>query len=170
MRRAKPERMLDGAPVLFGSSGHFGPVSAQAICIGTVHAVEALKQIQVFEPASIEDDVVGPPDFRNSVDREADALIHRQEEIEQEERNESQINDRSRQHRQETRLAEVGWQPQFQLPVLGQHFCFELSLSLLPAIPKLTLFFVQSGFELSFERSNAVGQVLLDLSHLVTSI
>src|SRR6266404_8474598 len=99
MRRAKPERMLDGAPMLFGSSGHFGHVSAQAVCIGAVHAVEPLNEIEVFEPASIEDDVVSSPDLRNSVDREADALIHRQEEIEQEERNESRINDRSRHHR-----------------------------------------------------------------------
>ena len=50
--------------------------------------------------------------------------------------------------------------------MLGQYFFFELSLSLLPAIPKRTLFFVQSGLEFFFERSNALGQVLLDLSHL----
>ena len=78
------------------------------------------------------------------------------------------INDWSRHHRQETRLADVGWQPQFELPVLGQYFFFELSLSLLPAIPKRTFFFVQSGFEFFLERLNAMGQVLLDLSHLVT--
>ncbi len=61
MRRAKPERMLDGAPMLFGSSRHFGHVSAQAICIGAVRAVEALNQVQILAQSELFLVSVSPP-------------------------------------------------------------------------------------------------------------
>src|SRR5580700_1748442 len=97
MRRGGPERVLDGTPVLLGAGGHFSYVSAHAIYIGAVVAVEALQNIQVFQPAPIKDDIVRAFHTGNSIDREAEDLVEQDDEVFQKEPQTTEIDDWRRQ-------------------------------------------------------------------------
>lgn len=107
--------------------------------------------------SAVENEVVAATYFRNSVDGEANALVHKQEEIEQAERDDTRVNDRRRQHHEEARVHDVRRQPCLQLALLGNDAFFEGGFPAFPVIAKGPLLFLQSSPELFLQRLNADG-------------
>ncbi len=134
--------MLDGTPVLLRSSRYFGPIGEHTIPIRAVGAIEALQKVEIFEPASIEDKIVRASHLRDSIHREADALVHCQEQIEQAERNDGGIDDGRRQVRQKTRVQKVRGESQLEAPVLRKRRWFEASSPVGPVILKRPFLFL----------------------------
>jgi hypothetical protein len=82
MWRTNTPRVLDRAPVLFGSRRYLSHVCAQTVCVGAIPAVEPFQQIEIPKPSSIKNDIVFALDSGNSIDRKADSLIEPQKKIE----------------------------------------------------------------------------------------
>ena len=61
-------RMPDRTEALLGSRGDFSDVGKQAVGIGAIDAADFLDGIQISQAASVEDQVVLTPNFRDSKD------------------------------------------------------------------------------------------------------
>src|ERR1035438_10184314 len=116
MRRAEALCVFDGAPVLFGSRGDFGGIGEQSVSVRAEGAVQALQKIQIFQIPSIVNEIVRAPDLWDSVNREADALVNGQEQIEQKKRNDAGVDDGRREVGQKSSLQKVGWEPSLLFP------------------------------------------------------
>src|SRR5580700_9489885 len=101
MDRLEAARVLDRAPMLFRSSRNFAGIREEAVAVRAVDAVDPLHQVQVPELASIEDKVIRARDLWNAINREANRLINDQEEIDQQKWNDTHVDYRRRQNREE---------------------------------------------------------------------
>ena len=82
MERPEAARMPDRAPMLFSSAGNFAGVGEEAVTVGAVGAIDTLHDVQIREPASIEDKIIRSIDLWNAVYREANRLVNDQEDVE----------------------------------------------------------------------------------------
>jgi hypothetical protein len=75
--------VLDRAPVLFGARRHLAKIGRHAIAVGTIETIEFFDGVQVRQIGAVEDQIVAPLHLRNAVDREADGLVRRNEQIDE---------------------------------------------------------------------------------------
>ena len=88
-------RVLDRAKVLLGSRHDLAHVGNKPSSIRTISAVEFFDEIEVFEMLPVKHDIVGTTDFRNFVNRETGRLIEADEQIENNQRDDHAVDDRS---------------------------------------------------------------------------
>jgi len=89
-------RVLDWAPVLLRPSCDFHNVGQQSVGIRAVHTIQPLKRIQISQFVPVDRHVVPAPRFWHAVDRKANPLIYRNEEIKQHKRNDAGVDKRRR--------------------------------------------------------------------------
>lgn len=79
MRPTQPAIVPDGTKMLFGAARDFRNKREQSIGVGTVNTADPLYSIEIRQTASIENQVVSPPDLRDAVHRKANCLIEQDE-------------------------------------------------------------------------------------------
>jgi hypothetical protein len=89
-------RVLDWTPVLLRPSSDLHNVGQQSVGIRAVHTIQPLKRIQISQFVPVDRHVVPAPRFRHAVDRKANPLIYRYEEIKQHKRNDAGVDKRRR--------------------------------------------------------------------------
>jgi len=83
MRPTQPAIVPDGTKMLFGAGRDFRNKREQSIGVGTVNTADPLYSIEIRQTASIENQVVSPPDLRDAVHRKANCLIEQDEQVQQ---------------------------------------------------------------------------------------
>jgi hypothetical protein len=141
-----PAGMLDRAPVLLGARRDLSGEGGDPVSVGTVETVEFLDDVQIGEVLAVEDEVIRPSGFGDAVDGKADDLIDGEEEIQEEERDEPRIDERSGNYVEGPRLDDVTEQSGLEPSLLAGHllgkpypFFFYDKLELLPFQPELFL-------------------------------
>ena len=99
--------MLDRAPVLLGAGGDLDHIGQDSVRIGAVLAVDLLNQIQIREMVSVKGQIFGASDPGDPVDRKADPLVGRTDQIQQGDRDQTRVDDRDRQQNQESRAEDI---------------------------------------------------------------
>src|SRR3981081_1321955 len=80
-------RVLDRAPVLLGTGRNLPNVREYTVRIGAVRAIELFNGVEVGELLAVECQVVAPVHARDPIPREAHRLVHSDEQVEQQHRN-----------------------------------------------------------------------------------
>src|ERR1700722_396016 len=107
MGRLNSARVLDGAPVLLGSTRDFHHVCQQPVRIGAVQAIEAFNCVQIPQSVPVNRQIITASRLWYSVHREADGLVRRNEEIQQRKRNDQHVNERPGQARHEPGIYDI---------------------------------------------------------------
>ena len=155
MQRPETARVFDRAPMLFRSRRNFAAICEKTVAVRAVDAVDAFNEVQILEPAPVEDQIIRALSLWNAIHREANRLINSQEKVEQEERNDATINDRRCQDREDAGIQNIPSQRRFEPPVLSQNRLFELDLAPGPAKLKRPLDFLPGGFQWLCFKSSA---------------
>src|SRR5476649_199439 len=80
------KRMLDRTEELLSAARHFAHIGDDAVAVAAIDAVQLLDQVQIAQAMPVDDDIVGPAHLGDAIDREADALIERREQVDQRQR------------------------------------------------------------------------------------
>jgi len=99
--------------VLFSPPHDLRDIDNQAIRVGAVEAVESLQTVQIKESGAVKDKVVAASNFPYSVEWEASDLIDRDQEVQQQERDEAEIDQRCGQYHEDPRVLKVSPKGEF---------------------------------------------------------
>jgi hypothetical protein len=93
--------MLDWTPILFGASRDLRRVSENTVGISAIQAVQFFNRIQVRQAVPIKQNKVRSPDFRNAVNWKAGRLVDGEDQVEKNDREQTEPDDRRGQENQQ---------------------------------------------------------------------
>jgi hypothetical protein len=134
--------MLNGAPVLFGSSCDLTDVPDGAVDIAAVQAVGFLDCIQIGKLMAVDREVSPALHTFDSVDGKTNPLIQADPHVEEDEGETERIDDRRREQVEHAAVAEKGGDALLQPPVGLPHLLVEPAPSPTDARPRLPLLIV----------------------------
>ncbi|MPL82868.1 hypothetical protein SDC9_28817 [bioreactor metagenome] len=98
MRALHPPRVLDRAPVFLGPRRHLADIGDDAVAIAAIHAVQLLDAVQIGQVMAVDHHMVAPAHLLDAVNRKADRLVDRDEQIKQREGDHHGVDQRRGQH------------------------------------------------------------------------
>src|SRR5579862_2239118 len=146
VRVLNPSRVPDRAPMLLGSTRDFHNEGEHSVSIRAVQAIESFDRVQVSQFVPVDRDIVPAARLGDAVDGKADGLIHRNEKIQQNKRNNHSINKWRRQNREDSGMQDVSRQRSFQAAMFLLDFLGEPDLALAQLI-KFRLDFLFQFFD-----------------------
>src|SRR4051794_2016215 len=99
--------VFDRTPILLGTARNLAGISDKAIAIGAICAIYLLKQVEISQVVSIEDQIVAAFDLFDAVDRKADRLVHGDEHIQQYEGYYQGVDDGGRDYVHQVRVEDI---------------------------------------------------------------
>jgi hypothetical protein len=108
MRDLNCASVFDRAPVLLGAGGHFPHVRDQPVGVAAEGAVNLFDPVQVRQLVPVDREVLAARHTCHSVDGEANRLIERHPQVEQQEWKQQRVDERSGQKAEKTAVSNVG--------------------------------------------------------------
>src|SRR5271154_3735612 len=133
-----PARVFDRAPVLLRPACNFDHVCQHPVGVRAIHAIQPLEEVQISQFVAVNCDEVLTASFRNAIDRETNGLVNGNKKIGQHERNETSVNERGGEDREESGMQNVTGKRGLELSVLALDVLREPDFAI-PQLVKLRL-------------------------------
>jgi len=158
-------RMGNGAEALFGAGCDLLRIGDEPVDVAAVEAVHLFDQIEVAEFMAVEDDIVASPHLWDLVDRKADSMIDRGENVQYDGRDDDAVDDRRDEKGEERDLGEVGKKVFPEKLLTCQQLFFKDDFPLFYPVTKGVLSLVELRIDLLFEMPDLFDQRLYGLGN-----
>ena len=140
--------MLYWAPILLCPGGYFLDIGNQTVGIAAVLAVDFLDRIQISEPMAVHRKIRPARNGGDTVNRKAHPLINGDPGIQQEQRHDQRIDDRSGQQVEQRRLSNECSKAPFMAPVRAADLFIESDPALIQTVPPALLLRLHVSLEI----------------------